>query len=61
MNQIMKLLETKRTVVKGCRKTETIFHKIFLSGTVATIHGRNLRYTHVALINHHQVILWEEV
>ena len=61
MNQIMKLLETKWTVVKGCRKSETIFHKIFLSGTVTTIHCWNLRYTHMTLIYHHQVIFWEKV
>ena len=61
MNEAMELLKTQRTVVEGSRKTKSILDKVFLSRTVAAIHRRNLRYADMALINHHEVILREEV
>ena len=61
MDHLMELLEAKRTVVEGCRKAETILHKVLLAGTVTAIHRTDLRYADVALIDDHQIVLGEKV
>ena len=61
MGHLFELVEGQRTVVEGGRQTETIFHKIRLSGTVTTIHSANLRHTDVALVNYHQVVVRKEI
>ena len=57
----LKLFELQRTVVQGSRQAETILHEIRLASPIATVHRSNLRHTHVALVYHHEEILWKEV
>ena len=61
MDKAVELLETQRTVVEGGREAEAVLHEVGLAGTVAAVHGGDLRYAHVALVDDHQVVLGEEV
>ena len=61
MDKAVELLEAQRPVVEGGRKAEAVLHEVGLAGTVAAVHGGNLRYAHVALVDDHQIILGEEV
>ena len=61
MDKAVELLEAQRPVVEGGRKPEAVLHEVGLAGTVAAVHGGNLRYAHVALVDDHQIILGEEV
>ena len=53
MGHILKLVERQRTVVKGGRQPESIFHKVAFSCLIATIHGIYLWHCDMALVNHH--------
>ena len=48
--------ERKRTIVKGCRKTEPVFHEGLFAGMVAAVHGSHLREGHVRLVHDKQEI-----
>ena len=61
MYHLMKLFKTQWTVVKGGRQTETIFHKVLLPGTVASIHSTDLWHAYVAFVNHDQIIFREKI
>ena len=61
MDKAVELLEAQRTVVEGGREAEAVLHEVGLAGTVAAVHGGDLRYAHVALVDDHQVVLGEEV
>ena len=61
MNHTVKFLEGERTVVEGGRQSETIFHQVLLSGSIATIHRPDLRNAHMALIYHQKEIFREEI
>ena len=61
IGHLHKFLKPQRTVVKGGRQTESVFHKVLLAGAVATIHGAYLRHADVALVYEHEIVLGEEV
>ena len=61
IGHLLEFLESQGTVVEGCRQSEAEFHQISLTSPVATIHSTDLRHTDVTLVNHHQIVFWEEV
>ena len=61
MNHTVKFLEGERTVVEGGRQSETVFHQVLLSGSIATIHRTDLRNAHMALIYHQKEVFREEI
>ena len=61
MSEFLKLLKLQRTVVAGCRQTESIIHQIVLACSVSAIHGTYLWHRHMTLIYDGEVILREEV
>ena len=61
LGQLLELLEFQRAVIHGGRKPETVFHQVLFAGAVAAVHGIDLRYGHVALVDNDQEILGEEV
>ena len=61
MGQLLEFVKGQRTVVEGCRKTESIFYEICLARPVATIHATNLGYGDVTLVDDHQEVVREEV
>ena len=54
---LLKLLKGQRAVVARSGQAETILHEVILTCTVAAVHGMNLRYSDMALVNHEQHIL----
>ena len=58
---LLELVEGQRTVVEGGRQTESVLHEVGLASTVATIHSTDLGHRDVALVNHQQEVIGEEV
>ena len=56
-----KLLTTQWPVIQGRWQTEAIVDQHLLTRTVSIVHSLDLPHGHVALINHNQKIIWEEV
>lgn len=56
----VELLETKRSVVVGGRKSESVFHKIVFPCSVAVVHGANLRNGHMAFVDKRDKVLAEK-
>ena len=61
LGQFLKLLKLQRTVIKCRFHAETILNQVGLSGTVASIHGMDLRHTHMAFINYNQEIIRKKI
>ena len=61
IHHVHELVELQRAVVEGGRQTEAVLHKILLAGTVAAVHGAYLRHRHMALVDEHKEVFWEEV
>ena len=59
INFVFKFFKLKRSVVKSTWQTETIFHKIFLSCKVATVHCTYLWDCNVRFVYKEHKILWE--
>ena len=57
----VKLTKLQGTIVVCRRKAETVVHKVFLSCSVTIEHTSYLRECHMAFVNKHHKILWEEV
>ena len=57
----VELIEGQRSVVRGSRKSETIFNKDRLSRVVAAVHRPDLRNRDVALVNERDEVLREIV
>ena len=60
-NSAVKLTKLQRTIVIGGRKAEAVVHKVLLSCSVTIEHTSYLRECHMAFVNKHHKILWEEV
>ena len=61
LGQLLELFEFQRTIVECRFHAETILNQIGLSGSVASIHGMNLRDTHMTFINYNQEIIRKEI
>jgi len=59
--QGFELVEGERTVVAGGRQAEAVLDEVLLAGAVAAIHGPDLRDGDVALVDHQEEVLGEEV
>ena len=59
--QGLEFVKPQRTVVHGCRKAEPVFHQIFLSGPVATVHSADLGQGDVAFVHHQHKVFWEVI
>ena len=57
----LKLIKTKRPVVERSRQSVGIFHECLLPLSVAPVHGPDLRYRLMALVDDEQEIIREEV
>ena len=61
INLFLELFKSQGTVVEGSRQTETIFHEITLTASVASIHRIDLWHRHMTLVDEEQIVIREEV
>ena len=61
LGHLLELFECKRTVVHGGRQTESVFHQVCLAGTVAAVHGPDLRHADMAFVDDNQKIFGKEI
>ena len=59
MNLCLEFLKFQRTVVKGRRQTEAVFHQRFFAAVVTAEHAAHLRQHDMALIDHQEEIIRE--
>ena len=57
----LELPEIQRPVIERRRKTEAVVHERLLAVPVSVIHGTDLRYRHMRLIDDNQVVVREEI
>ena len=55
--QALELVEAQRPVVQGRGQTETVFHQVFLAGTVALVHAAELGNGDVGFVDHQQGVV----
>ena len=58
---LLKFFKFQRAVVHCGRQSEPIFYQIDFTGTVASIHGANLRHAYMTFVNNQQKVIREEI
>ena len=59
--KFFELFKLERTVVQSSGQTESVLYQVFLAGAVTAVHGMQLGYAHVTLVNYHQEIFGKEI